>query len=310
MSVNKALLIINPCAGKNSKRIGATDIINSFSGADYRFDVKTTRCRGDATEIVKECGADYDVIICNGGDGTLNETVNGLLSLGKEVPVGYIPTGSTNDLAVTLGIPSDLTDAVELIKSGKKNTYDVGSLNGRYFNYVASFGMGTQISYSTPQGMKNRLGHGAYMLNAFVLQFVPMLKSFRPVKMKIEYDGGVLEDKFYFGSLSNSTSVAGLFKLDNHDVYLNDGYFELLLVRGLKKNIEAIGMLKKVIKKDYDGEKIILLKTKHVKITTDEPMPWTLDGEFGGSHEVSELDVMHNAFEIFSDNDSMFVSEK
>lgn len=309
MEAKKVLLIINPCAGKNSKRIGAIDIIDRFSSEDCQFDVRTTRCQGDATTIVKECGADYDLIICNGGDGTLNETVNGLMALKKHIPVGYVPTGSTNDLAVTLGIPTNVTDAVELIKSGKKNHYDVGSLNGRYFNYVASFGMGTQISYSTPQSMKNRLGHRAYMLNAFVLQFIPMLKSFKPVKMKIEYDGGVFEDKFYFGSLSNSTSVAGLFKLDNHDVLLNDGYFELLLVRGLKKNIEAIGMLKKVIKKEYDGEKIILLKTKNVKITTEEPMPWTLDGEFGGSYTVSELNVDHNAFEIYSDNDAMFTKE-
>lgn len=307
MAGKKVLLIINPCAGKNSRRIGALDIMSKLSSADFDFEVRTTRCQGDATTIVREIGADYDMIICCGGDGTLNETVNGLLKIDKRIPVGYVPSGSTNDLAATLGIPIRVSEAADLILSEKLNSYDVGSFNGRYFNYVASFGAGVDIAYSTPQILKNLFGHAAYLINGFVIRIIPMLLNVRPVHMKIEYDGGVLEDNFYFGSFSNSTSVAGLFKIN--DIKLNDGYFELLLVRGMKRNTEAFSMLSKIIHQEYDGEKIILLRTKKVKITCDEEIPWTLDGEFGGNVGNVELEVVHNAFDIYSDNDEIFVKE-
>lgn len=305
----KVLLIINPCAGKNSKRVGALDIMNKLSSADFDFEVRNTRCQGDATTIVKEIGEKYDIIICAGGDGTLNETVNGLMKLNKRIPIGYIPSGSTNDLAVTLGIPTKVGGAADLILSEKINGYDVGNFNGRFFNYVASFGLGVELSYSTPQAMKNLLGHSAYMINAFVLKLIPMLVHLKPIHMKIEYDGNVLEDNFYFGSFSNSTSVAGMFKFNPDEVKLNDGYFELLLVRGLKRNTEAFSMLGKIIRQDYDGDRIMLIKAKNIKITCDEEIPWTLDGEFGGNHKNIELSVNHKGFDIYSDNDRMFIKE-
>lgn len=310
MEGRKVLLIINPCAGKNSKRAGALDIMNKLSSEKFDFEVRTTRCQGDATTIVKEVGSQYDMIICCGGDGTLNETVNGLLTLNKRIPIGYVPSGSTNDLAVTLGIPTVVGEAANMILNGKLNGYDVGSLNGKYFNYVASFGAGVELSYSTPQGLKNVLGHAAYMINAFVIKLIPMLKNLKPIHMKIEYDDGVLEDDFYFGSFSNSTSVAGLFKFKDQDVKLNDGYFELLLVRGLKKNTDAFSMLGKIIRQEYDGEKIMLIKSKKVKITSDRETPWTVDGEFGGNLKDVELNVIHKAFDIYSDNDEMFINEE
>ena len=303
------LLIVNPCAGKNRKRASAQDVISKLSSVNFDFDVRETQRQGHATEIVKEFGADYDMIICCGGDGTLNETINGLLTLEKRIPIGYIPSGSTNDLAVTLGIPAKVDKAAEMITNGKINGYDVGSLNGRYFNYVASFGLGVELSYSTPQALKNILGHAAYMINGFVINLIPMIKNLKPVHMKIEYDGGVLEDDFYFGSFSNSTSVAGIFKLKGSDVKLNDGYFELLLVRGLKKNTEAFSMLGKIIRQEYDGEKIMLIKSKKVKITCDKETPWTIDGEFGGDLKDVDLEVHHRAFDIYSDNDELFLPE-
>ncbi len=300
----RALLIINPCAGSNSKRIGALEIVNKFSESDWNTDIKATRCQGDATTIVKEHGENYDMILCCGGDGTLNEVVNGLMKINKKIPVGYIPSGSTNDLAATLGIPAGLGASSALIQSGKKNTYDLGRFNDRYFTYIASFGAATDISYNTPQRMKNLLGRSAYLINGFVIRLVPMLKSFKPSRMKIEYDDGVIEDDFYFGSISNATTIAGLMKLD--DVKLNDGYMELFLVKGLKRNTDALKILKKATKKEYDGEQMVLLRTKKVKITCNEQVPWTLDGEFGGIHGDCEIEVVHNAFEIYSDNDKLF----
>lgn len=301
----RVLLIINPCAGRNNKRVGTIDVINRLSSSNCTFTTKSTRCQGDAITIVKEYAPDHDMIICCGGDGTLNEIVNGLMKIDRKIPIGYIPCGSTNDFASTLGIPIGISAASDMIVSGKKNSYDVGSLNGRNFCYVASFGVGTEISYNTPQSMKNLFGHTAYIINGFVIHIIPTLKNFKPVQMRVEYDGGVIDDKIYFGALANTTSVAGLFKFD--DIKLNDGYFELLLVRGIKRNMEMFKYLDRIIHKDYDGEHIMLVKTKHVKITSEKGIAWTLDGEYGGTYTESVLDVHHNAFEIFSDNNKLFL---
>lgn len=306
MESKKALLIVNPTAGRNNKRLGPLEIVKAFSQPEWDTDIRTTKCQGDATTIVKEEGKDYDVILCCGGDGTLNEVINGLMKLGKNIPVGYIPSGSTNDLANTLGIPTKLGKSAELIKSGKKNSYDLGTFNGRYFTYIASFGIATDLSYSTPQKLKNMFGHAAYMINGFVIRFIPMLVGFKPIHMKIEYDDGVVEDDFYFGSVSNSTSVAGLFKFDHQDVKLNDGYLELFMVKGLKNNFDAIKMLKKAIAQDYDGVQMMIVKTKKVKITCEQNVPWTLDGEFGGLQRNCDIQVVHNAFEIYSENNKLF----
>ena len=306
MDGKKALLIINPCSGVDRKRVGALEIINKLSSANFDFEVETTKCQGDATTIVKEKGNDFDVILCCGGDGTLNETINGVLKLDKRVPVGYIPSGSTNDLASTLGIPVGVGPATNMILNGKTNGYDVGLFQDRYFNYIASFGAATDLSYTTPQKWKNLFGHNAYVYYGVGVRMIPMLAGFKPTYMKIEYDGGVIEDKFYFGAISNTTSVAGVFKYDN--VKLNDGYFELLLVRGLKTNLDAFGILGKVIRKDYSGDNIIFTKTRKVKITCDQKVPWTLDGEFGGEHGDVDISIIHNAYDIYSDNDKLFVT--
>lgn len=305
MSKKKALLIINPCSGIDSKRASAAEVIDSLSPAEFKFNTEITKGPGDATEIVKEYGSDHDVIICCGGDGTLNETINGVVTLDKRVPVGYIPSGSTNDLASTLGIPVGVGPAANLILSGKTNGYDVGLFQERYFNYIASFGIASDLSYTTPQKWKNKFGHNAYVFYGVGVRLIPMLTSFKPTYMKIEYDGGVIEDKFYFGAISNTTSVAGVFKYN--DIKLNDGYFELLLVKGLKSNLDAFGILNKIIAKDYSGENIIFTKTKKLKITCDQKVPWTLDGEFGGEHGNVDISVIHKAYDIYSDNNKLFL---
>ncbi len=282
--------------------------MEKFSSTAFDFRVEKTKGPEDATEIVKAVGNDYDIIICCGGDGTLNETINGVLSLDKRVPVGYIPSGSTNDLAATLGISSGVDAAARMILNNKTNTYDVGLFQGRYFNYIASFGIASDLPYITPQKWKNKFGHNAYVYYGVGVRLFPMLANFKPTYMKIEYDGGVIEDNFYFGAISNTTSVAGIFKYD--DIKLNDGYFELLLVRGLKRNLDAIGMLNKIIKKDYSGDNIIFTKTKYVKITCEEKVQWTLDGEFGGEHGDVEISVLGDAYDIYSSNSNLFAEKE
>ncbi len=308
MGNKKALLITNPCSGTNRKRISSSEIMERLSSADFDFTVEATKGPDDATEIVKTKGNDSDIIICCGGDGTLNETINGVLSLDKRVPVGYIPSGSTNDLAATLGISSGVDSSTQIILNNRTNTYDVGLFQERYFNYIASFGIASDLAYATPQKWKNLFGHNAYVYYGVGIRFLPMLFGFKPVHMKIEYDGNTVEDDFYFGAISNTTSVAGVFKYD--DVKLNDSYFELLLVKGLKKNIDVLKILNKVIRKNYNDENIIFTKTKHVKITCEKDVPWTLDGEFGGNQTNVEINVIHDAYDIYSENSKLFVEKQ
>ena len=302
----KALLIVNPCAGKNRTRSDLGEIVNAFPDGVFDFTIKYTTCQGDAVNIARDFAEEHDLVICCGGDGTLNETINGLMSAGANIPIGYLPMGSTNDLAVTLGIPTKLNEAAELIASGHTNGYDVGDYNGHQFSYVACFGPGTKISYSTPQKMKNLLGYSAYMINGFFLHLIPALADVKPRHIKIEYDGNVLEDEFYFGSFSNSTSVAGLFKFDKDDVKLDDGLFELLLVRKLSNPLAAFNMLHRIMKRDFDGDSLIYIKASEVKLTFEKPEIWTLDGECGGEATQVDLKVLHRAVNIFSPENPMF----
>ena len=310
MDKKKVLLIVNPCSGKNKSRQGTFDIVDRFSSADYDFIIKTTTCQGDATNIVKNCIDDCDMVVCCGGDGTFNETINGVMQLPRRVPVGYIPAGSTNDLANTIGLPLGIGLATDAIIDGHKNSYDIGLFNNRFFTYIASFGAAAFLSYSTSQRLKNIFGHNAYIINGFLLHLPQTFKSIKPVHAKIEYDGGVIEDDFSFGSISNSTSVAGVFKFSKDDVKLDDGKFEVLLVRKVKGIVDAFGLLDQVKKMNYDGDKVIYFKTSTIKITFDNPVDWTLDGEYGGAPEEVYFSVLNRAIDIFTPENEMFLGNK
>ena len=303
----KVLLIVNPCAGRNKSRAGTFDIVDRFSGEDYEFDVKTTKCPGDATEIVKKHIDDNDMVVCCGGDGTLNETINGVMQLSRRVPVGYIPAGSTNVLAATLGIPTgNIGKATDLIIDGHTNGYDIGLFNNRFFTYVASFGPAAKLSYATSQKLKNKFGRSAYYIDGIFRQMIPLLKELKPIRIKIEHDEGVIEDDFFFGAISNSTSVAGLFKYDENDVRLNDGVFEVLLVRRLKRATDAFAMIEKIKRRDYDGYTLLYFKTSNIKLTFDKPCNWTLDGEYGGDHKDVRISVLPKAIDICSPENPLF----
>ncbi len=310
MEKKKVLLIVNPRSGRNKSRAATFDIVNRFDASKFDFTVKTTTCQGDATNIVKNCIADNDMVVCCGGDGTFNETINGVMQLSKRVPIGYIPAGSTNDLASTIGLPTDIVEATEIIKRGNTNSYDIGLFNNKFFSYVASFGAASNLSYSTPQSLKNALGHSAYILNGLVINLIPTLKSVKPIHIRIEYDGGVMEDDFFFGSISNSTSVGGIFKFNRSDVKLDDGKFEVLLVRGIKNPLQSFGLLSKIQKKEYDGEKIIYFKTSTLKLTFAEAKPWTLDGEYGGEHKEVRFAALNKAIDIVSGPNDMFIGDR
>lgn len=296
----RALLVINPCAGRTSKRPQAYDIIKLFP-EEYEFTTEFTKCSGDATRIVKEKIAGHDVVICAGGDGTLNEVINGIMEMPKRVPIGYIPIGSTNDLANTLGIPSKLEDAVENILKGHMNWYDVGLFNNRYFTYTSAFGAFTKSSYNTPQKLKNRFGHAAYIMNGLT-----EWKNIENIHAVVECDQGTFEGEFAFGTITDSTSVAGLFKLNTDEVRLDDGKFELVLVSAIKNLAQAPSLLRQLQKQEYDGKKILLFHTSKVKITFDKEIPWTIDGEYGGAHKEVIAHNLSRAVRIFAPAGPLF----
>ena len=297
----KVLLIVNPCAGRTKSRAGTFEIVDKFSKNDYEFTVRTTTCQGDATNIVKRELDEHDMVVCCGGDGTLNETVNGVMDMPRRVPIGYIPSGSTNDLASTLGIPKDIKEATDLIMSGQLNDYDVGLFNNRYFTYVASFGAFTRASYATNQKLKNKFGYLAYLPTA-----VPEVFDIKNYKLRIEHDGGVIEGDFVFGAISNSTSVGGFIDFDTNEIKLNDGVFELLLCRNINF-ASVIPSLLKVKKRKFDGEPLIFLHTKKLKVTSlDGEVDWTLDGEYGGRHKNVMVHVLNGAVHICSGENPLF----
>lgn len=297
--MSKVLLIKNPIAGRDSKRIETGDIISAFKEYDIECFEKTTTCHGDAVEIAKKYSNDFDAVVCCGGDGTYNEVVNGMMQAECDKPVIYLPCGSTNDFANTLGISKDPKKAAEMFVEERTNKFDIGTFNDKYFCYIASFGVATDIAYNTSQKVKNMFGHSAYLLNGFVVRLIPMIKNMKPAHMRIEYDGGVIEDNFYFGAIGNTNEISGLFKLEKYDIKMNDGLFELLLLRGSSPKDVAEAFIN-ALRQDFTGDNFLLVKTKHVKIYTEDDVPWTLDGEYGGVHNEIDIDVLNEAVTVVS----------
>ncbi|MDR2647091.1 MAG: diacylglycerol kinase family lipid kinase [Oscillospiraceae bacterium] len=292
----RALVVINPTAGKHTAQPHLFNLTTLFNISGLETTVFTTRGRGDATEIVRRRGEDFDIVVCRGGDGTFNETINGAMFLQKKPLIGYIPAGSTNDLARTLRIPKDNREAIEIILNGQALWNDLGTLNGgTYFAYTASFGAFTECSYDTPQKLKNRLGHMAYLIQA-----ARSARDIHPIHARVQTaEGYETEGDFVFGAVSNSTSLAGMVKLNRKDVGLNDGLFELLLVR-YPQNAGAWGSrIGEILLRSYSGEELMLLHTRHVEFQFTDMIPWTLDGEYGGTHDAVVVENIHNAVRIF-----------
>ena len=226
MDKKTTLLIYNPRAGKSLGRPKPKEILDRFGRDAEKIHVAVTAYPGHAREIAALEGNRYETVICCGGDGTLNEVISGLPEAGPRPAIGYIPMGSTNDLANNLGIPSAMPGAVETIRRGESRGYDVGAFNDRCFTYIASFGPGVSVSYATPQRVKNVLGYSAYMLNGFGLQLIPTMKDLKPKHIRVEHDGNVLEDDFYFGTVSNTLSAAGMaLGLYDDSIFENNRYF-------------------------------------------------------------------------------------
>ncbi len=273
--MKKLLLIVNPHAGQRKVGKHLADIIDIFNRADYEVIAHITASSGDCENMVMHYAHKIALVVCCGGDGTFNETISGVLRSGVDIPVGYIPAGSTNDFASSLGLSTDILQATRDIVNGTVDRFDVGTFSGRHFSYVASFGAFTRTSYSTPQSIKNALGHLAYVLGG-----IQEISQIKPYHLRFELPNGtVVEDDFIFGAVSNSTCVGGVLTLAPDRVDMSDGLLEVLLVRAPKSLAELTDCLVALQKQTYNCAMITFLSTPSATITAPETMDWTLDGE-------------------------------
>lgn len=292
--MKKLLFVMNPYAGQRKANRFLTDILTVFNRAGYTVITYMTAGPGDCERSVAQHVADVDLVVCCGGDGTFNETVSGILKSGADVPIGYIPAGSTNDFATSLGLPTDVLQAARDIVSGTAEKFDVGLFGDRHFSYVASFGAFTKTSYSTPQDMKNLLGHTAYLLSG-----IQELSQLKPIHVRFTLPGGeVMEDEYLFGAISNSTSIAGILTIAPDKVDMRDGKFELLLIRAPRELMELSECIKALQKQTYNCAMITFLSTERVTVTAPGDMDWTLDGEREPGHESVEVVNLHNAVRV------------
>lgn len=280
--MKKLMLIINPAAGRGGFKSGLGEALDLLDKGGFRTTLYFTSGRGDATEFAERFAADYDVVACVGGDGTLSEVFAGLMRIENPPMLGYIPMGTANDVATTLGLPkNDTIGAARRIIEGEPHPFDVGGFGeNQYFAYIAAFGAFTEVSYATPQNQKKLLGHLAYVLQGMAA--LPRLESYNT---RVEYDGGVFEGRLVYGSMSNSTSVAGIVRLRDEMVCLGDGESELVLVREPESVVGFGEIVDSVLSQRFDSDKLLILHTKQAKFTFDKPVAWTRDGEAGGEFQ-------------------------
>ena len=275
----RMLFIYNPRAGKAQIRSNLLDIIDIFVKAGYEVTAYPTQAAGDAIKAVQERRAGYDIVVCSGGDGTLDEVVSGMMQCDEKVPIGYVPAGSTNDFANSLKIPKSMIKAADVVVNGRDFACDIGSLNSHNFIYVAAFGIFTDVSYETNQDVKNVLGHAAYLLEG--VKRLPMVRSYA---LKISYDDQVIEGDFLYGMVTNSFSVGGFRGITGKDVLLDDGLFEVTMIRKPTNPLDLNNIIMALVDKRVKSEYIYTFKTPRLTVESEETVPWTVDGEFGGEH--------------------------
>ena len=290
----KVLFIVNPHAGKGQIRNHLLEITDTLVKADCEVTVYTTQNQGDAIRVTRERDKSYQLVVCSGGDGTLDEIVTGMMQSGFKTTVGYIPAGSTNDFANSLFMPKSMTDAASMIMEEKLYHCDIGRFNNQSFTYIAAFGLFTDVAYQTDQDLKNILGHVAYLLEG-----VKRLFDIKSYHMRIESEELTVEDDFIFGMITNSRSVGGFKNLTGKNVDMNDGLFEVTMITRPKNPLELQEIMTAMLTAEDNTDLIHSFKSARLTITSEEPVPWTLDGEYGGSHTQIEIENCHEALNLY-----------
>lgn len=289
------LFIYNPFSGKGMVKENLSDIIDCFVKNGYQVGVYPTQGRLDAKEQVIHMAYQYDMIVCSGGDGTLNEVVSGLMELPNRPVLGYIPAGSTNDFAQGIRLPKSMLEAAAIAVNGMQISVDIGGFGKKKFIYIAAFGAFTDVSYMTPQEMKNVLGHPAYIIEA-----VTKLTSLRTYHMKIIYENNEIEGDFLYGMVTNSVSVGGFKGITGKNVSIDDGMFEVTLIKQPKNPFDLQAILGGLIGLDVKSDSIISFKASRIVFDADEKVPWVLDGEYGGSPKRVKVTNYMRAIRIMS----------
>jgi YegS/Rv2252/BmrU family lipid kinase len=293
------LFIYNPHAGKAGIRSNLLDIVDIFTKAGFEVTAHPTQKQGDAIAATLEKAHRFDLLACSGGDGTLDEVVTGMMQRKERVPIGYVPAGTTNDFARSLKIPGNMIKAAQTIVDGKRFACDIGAFNDDTFVYIAAFGLFTDVSYETDQHFKNVLGHLAY-----VLEGAKRLNTYPSYHMKVTSNGTTIEDDFMFGMVTNSTSVGGFKNITGSHVHLDDGVFEVTLIKKPKNVVELNLIMAALVGRNIDSDCMYCFKTSDIILECEEEIPWTLDGEYGGHHKTAVIHNEMHALEILVPDNS------
>ena len=294
----KLLFIMNPKAGLMLAPKHMAEIVGSFSGAGYLTQVLMTQGAGDARAFAAEYGGEVDLVVTSGGDGTLNGVIDGLLSAGLKTPIGYIPAGSTNDFASSVGLPKGISECVSVILNGTAKHIDIGSFNGRYFSYVASFGAFTSVTYTVPQNLKNIFGHAAYVMGG-----INELAKLKPIHARITLEPGTPEEQvhegdYVLGAVSNSKSIGGILNLEKLDVDMNDGLMEVMMIKMPRDLIELSDITSSILSGTFKSHQIEKYSAHKVMFELDENVHWTLDGEYEKGSGICEIDTIESAISL------------
>ena len=294
----RVLLMVNPMAGRQKIRNELLYVVDTLTKAGYETIMYTTQGKDATRDLLAEKDSQFDRVICCGGDGTFNEILSATMHWNKRPILGYIPAGTTNDFAAGLKLPSDIREAAVNIVRGTPHTVDAGLFNTSYFSYVASFGAFTETSYSTPQNFKNALGHLAY-----ILEGIKEIPAFTPYTVCVEADGQIYKDSYIFGAVSNARSVGGILKISDSLVDLNDGVFEVMMIKMPKTLMDLSAIVTSLTSLNplkYDPSMFLFLQTKELKITFEQEMVWSLDGERVSGGKEARIACIKDAFKILT----------
>ena len=294
----RVLLMVNPMAGRQKIRNELLYVVDTLTKAGYETIIYTTQGKDATRDLLAEKDSQFDRVICCGGDGTFNEILSATMHWDKRPILGYIPAGTTNDFAAGLKLPSDIREAAVNIVRGTPHTVDAGLFNTSYFSYVASFGAFTETSYSTPQNFKNALGHLAY-----ILEGIKEIPAFTSYTVCVEADGQIYKDSYIFGAVSNARSVGGILKISDSLVDLNDGVFEEMMIKMPKTLMDLSAIVTSLTSLNplkYDPSMFLFLQTKELKITFEQEMVWSLDGERVSGGKEARIACIKDAFKILT----------
>ncbi len=291
----RIFFVFNMHAGKARIKTKLSDILNTFTEKGYEVTAYPTQYAGEAVLRIEALEDGYELVVCSGGDGTLDEVVTGMMRRPEEkrIPIGYIPAGSTNDFAKSLGLPQKMEDAAARIMAGKRFPCDIGAFNQDYFVYIAAFGIFTDVSYQTDQQMKNVLGHMAY-----ILEGMKRLTNITSYKMKLRWEDREVEDDFLFGMVTNSRSVGGFKSIIGTEVVLDDGVFEVTFIKRPKNLLELNETLTALVLAEIDERYMYSFRTSRLTVEAEAEVPWTLDGEYGGDHRAAVIENRKQALEF------------